>query len=565
MKLKKKIFMLTVCPVLLVGVVVILITLTVVRGALMEEIEDSLKGAATATYAAYDQNSGQYIQAENGDVWKGSYNISKSESIVDSIKEKSGVEVTFFYGSQRIMTSAVDKKGERILKSPAGDKIVQKVLKEGKEYFSEAVSIDGTLHYGYYIPVYQEGEEEPLGMIFVGSNKAQKDAAMNQILGTVIAVVLLVMLLCIAAAVIFSVSLTRPLQKGIGAVQAVAKGNLKTDIEEKSLQRKDEIGDLSRSIVELQSEMTKSIEKIADNSGAVMQASRELEDTARDAVSSMEEVENAVNSIAQSAEVQAEISRKTSDNVTVMGEKILETTKEVEQMEQNADAMRNSEERNAQTLQKLLDSNEQVQQLIQEISAQTKKTNDSARKIREVTDMIASIAEETNLLSLNASIEAARAGESGKGFAVVASQIQQLAVQSNESSKRIEEIIKQLLQDSDEAVETMEKVTDTISAQSGNMEETRHASAEVMEKLRQSLSSMKVIEDRVTYLDHSRKEIVDTVTELLDIATRNAATTQQVCATANMVTGTFEQVEGSTQSLREVANGLEESMQHFHC
>lgn len=565
MKLKKKIFMLTVCPVLLVGVVVILITLTVVRGALMEEIEDSLKGAATATYAAYDQNSGQYIQAENGDVWKGSYNISKSESIVDSIKEKSGVEVTFFYGSQRIMTSAVDKKGERILKSPAGDKIVQKVLKEGKEYFSEAVSIDGTLHYGYYIPVYQEGEEEPLGMIFVGSNKAQKDAAMNQILGTVIAVVLLVMLLCIAAAVIFSVSLTRPLQKGIGAVQAVAKGNLKTDIEEKSLQRKDEIGDLSRSIVELQSEMTKSIEKIADNSGAVMQASRELEDTARDAVSSMEEVENAVNSIAQSAEVQAEISRKTSDNVTVMGEKILETTKEVEQMEQNADAMRNSEERNAQTLQKLLDSNEQVQQLILEISAQTKKTNDSARKIREVTDMIASIAEETNLLSLNASIEAARAGESGKGFAVVASQIQQLAVQSNESSKRIEEIIKQLLQDSDEAVETMEKVTDTISAQSGNMEETRHASAEVMEKLRQSLSSMKVIEDRVTYLDHSRKEIVDTVTELLDIATRNAATTQQVCATANMVTGTFEQVEGSTQSLREVANGLEESMQHFHC
>ena len=215
MKLKKKIFMLTVCPVLLVGVVVILITLTVVRGALMEEIEDSLKGAATATYAAYDQNSGQYIQAENGDVWKGSYNISKSESIVDSIKEKSGVEVSFFYGSQRIMTSAVDKKGERILKSPAGDKIVQKVLKEGKEYFSEAVSIDGTLHYGYYIPVYQEGEEEPLGMIFVGSNKAQKDAAMNQILGTVIAVVLLVMLLCIAAAVIFSVSLTRPLQKEI--------------------------------------------------------------------------------------------------------------------------------------------------------------------------------------------------------------------------------------------------------------------------------------------------------------------------------------------------------------
>ena len=145
----------------------------------------------------------------------------------------------------------------------------------------------------------------------------------------------------------------------------------------------------------------------------------------------------------------------------------------------------------------------------------------------------------------------------------MASQIQNLANQSNESSKRIEDIIQKLIQDSDEAVQTMDRVTETISAQSGNMEETRRASAEVMDKLKQSLNSMKVIEDRVRYLDSSRSEIVDTVTELLDIATRNAATTQQVCATVNVVTDTFENVEESTKSLRKVADGLENSMQHF--
>ena len=563
MKLKKKIFIMTVCPVMLVGLVVMLITFTVVRGALMSEIEDSLKGAATAAYAAYNQNSGDYIQTENGDVWKGSYNISKSESIVDSIKEKSGMEVTFFYGSQRIMTSAVNKIGERILKSPAGDKIQKTVLEGGKEYFSKSVSIDGVMHYGYYMPVYQEGEAKPVGMIFVGTNKSQKDAAVNRIIGTVVAVVIVVMLIGIVAALFFSVTLTGTLQKGISAVHAVAQGDLKGDIDKKSMSRKDEIGDLSRSIVELQSEMTKSIEKIFDNSGEVMKASKELQNTAREAVSSMEEVENAINSIAQSAGVQAEISRKTSDNINVMGEKILETSKEVELMEQNAEAMSNSEEQNARTIHNLLESNEEVQKLIKDISSQTKKTNDSARKIREVTDMITSIAEETTLLSLNASIEAARAGESGKGFAVVASQIQNLANQSNESSKRIEDIIQKLIQDSDEAVQTMDRVTETISAQSGNMEETRRASAEVMDKLKQSLNSMKVIEDRVRYLDSSRSEIVDTVTELLDIATRNAATTQQVCATVNVVTDTFENVEESTKSLRKVADGLENSMQHF--
>lgn len=76
------------------------------KSAMTDEIQDALKGTAAATLAAYDQNTGDYIQASNGDIWKGSYNISKSESLVDGIKENTGMDVTFFYGSQRIMTSA---------------------------------------------------------------------------------------------------------------------------------------------------------------------------------------------------------------------------------------------------------------------------------------------------------------------------------------------------------------------------------------------------------------------------------------------------------------------------
>ena len=90
------------------------------------------------------------MMAENGDVWKGSYNISKSENLVDNIKSKSGMDVTFFYGKTRIMTSAMDDDGNRILASEAGDKIIKTVLEGGEEYFSKAVSLDGNLNYGYY-------------------------------------------------------------------------------------------------------------------------------------------------------------------------------------------------------------------------------------------------------------------------------------------------------------------------------------------------------------------------------------------------------------------------------
>lgn len=562
--LRKKIFSFTVFPVFILGILVILLSLTVVKGALVNEIKEALQSAATATFAAYDQNSGSYIEGTNGDIWKGSYNISKSESIVDSIKEKSGMEVTFFYGTKRIMTSAIDKNGDRILGSPAGEKVTQTVLEGGEEYFSRSVSLDGTLFYGYYVPVYQQGNDAPIGMIFVGANKAEKDAAVNQIVYTIIGVILFLMAVCVAASIVFSGSISRSLKESIGVVQSVAAGDLRTAINPRLLKKRDEVGDLSRAIKQLQNEMTKSLEAIADNSKAVLQASGALEGTAKETTSSMQEVENAVTSIAESASMQAEISGTASDNVAEMGEKIEQTSLEMAEMKRNATAMQESEEKTVQTIHKLLESNTDVQALIQEIAEQTRQTNESAQKIKEATDIIASIAEETSLLSLNASIEAARAGENGKGFAVVADQIQKLATQSNESSQRIEDIINQLIMDSDKTVETMERVTETIFAQTDNMQQTELMTQEVMVKIKESMNSLSVMENSVAYLDRSRNEIIRTVTELSNIAKQNAVTTEEVRATVNVVTEGFGQVEGSTEGLKSIANGLEESVEHFN-
>ena len=563
MTLKKKILSLILLPVLVLGLVVIILSMTVIKGALIREVRLALQSVATATYAAYDQNSGDYVESTNGDVWKGGFNISKSDSIVDTIKEKSGVEVTFFYGDRRIMTSAKDKDGNRILGSRAGDVIVEKVLNGGQEYFSKNVSIDGTLYYGYYVPVYQSSGAAPVGMVFVGAQKSEKDAVINQIVYAIVFMVVFLMAACMLLGFIFASSLSRSLKKSIGAVQSVATGNLRTPVDEKLLKQKDEVGDLTRGIKRLQDEMTRSIEFIASNSKAVLEASGALETTAKETTSSMREVENSMNDIAQSASQQAKISGDASVYVAQMGEKIEQTSREVDELKMNAEAMRESEEETAATMGRLLESNSEVDRLIREIAQQTKQTNESAQKIKEATDIIASIAEETSLLSLNASIEAARAGENGRGFAVVAEQIQKLAQQSDESSKKIDEIIRQLIEDSDRTVGTMEQVMSTVFAQTEHMQQTSEKTQEVRERLGVSLDSMAVIEESVAYLNKARQEIVRTVQELSDIAKQNAATTQEVCATVNLVTEGFGSVEGSTEDLRSIADGLEDSMGHF--
>ena len=562
--LKKKILSVAVLPVLLLGIVTIVITLTQVKSSLISEVKESLSGTAATTLAAYNQHSGSYLRADNGDVWKGGYNISKSESLLDNIKEESGMDVTFFYGNERIMTSAKDRDGNRILGSPAGEIIVEKVLKGGENYFSSSVSLDGTLNYGYYIPVYQKGtDSEPIGMIFAGVDKQAKDNTINGIILMVLLSVIFVMAACIVIAVIMSVSITRSLQKGISKVQKVADGELGSPIEEKLLKRNDEVGDLAKAIDTLQKALQNIVSKIAQSTDNIKMAANELGVTAKDTNYTMKQVEDAVSSISENITEQAKSTKTTTDNIVLMGDQIGRTSEEVGLLNQNADVMRKSSEQASYTIQQLRQINDKVKESINTITRQTNLTNESAQKIQAAIGIISSIAEETNLLSLNASIEAARAGESGRGFAVVASQIQKLAEQSNSSSCEIEEITNTLISNSDEAVEIMRQVHEIIDSQSQNMSDTENIVSKVMDGINTSLEKIEKIEYATEQLESSRNRIVETVEGLSDIAEQNAASTEETFAQTSQVSNTFEQIEAKADQLKQIADELSDIMQHF--
>ena len=562
--LKKKILSVAVLPVLLLGIVTIVITLTQVKSSLISEVKDSLSGTAATTLAAYNQHSGSYLRADNKDVWKGGYNISKSESLLDNIKEESGMDVTFFYGNERIMTSAKDRDGNRILGSPAGEIIVEKVLKGGENYFSSSVSLDGTLNYGYYIPIYQKGtDSEPIGMIFAGVDKQAKDNTINGIILMVLLSVIFVMAACIVIAVIMSVSITRSLRKGISKVQKVADGELGSPIEEKLLKRNDEVGDLAKAIDTLQKTLQNIVSKIAQSTDNIKMAANELGVTAKDTNYTMKQVEDAVSSISENITEQAKSTKTTTDNIVLMGDQIGRTSEEVGLLNQNADVMRKSSEQASYTIQQLRQINDKVKESINTITRQTNLTNESAQKIQAAIGIISSIAEETNLLSLNASIEAARAGESGRGFAVVASQIQKLAEQSNSSSCEIEEITNTLISNSDEAVEIMRQVHEIIDSQSQNMSDTENIVSKVMDGINTSLEKIEKIEYATEQLESSRNRIVETVEGLSDIAEQNAASTEETFAQTSQVSNTFEQIEAKADQLKQIADELSDIMQHF--
>ena len=565
MNLKKKILAITIGPVLILGIITILFTVTMVKNSMMDETKDALKGTAAATLAAYDQNTGDYLETSNGDIWKGSYNISKSENLVDRIKDNTGMDVTFFYGDKRIMTSAMDENGNRILKSKAGDVIVEKVLNGGEECFSEAVSIEGTLNYGYFMPVYQNGSDTDIvGMIFVGTNKHDKDAVIMRLLGSIVAAVAAIMLVCLIVSTKLASTISRNIRTSIKAVEKIAAGNLNVQVNNKLLKSKDEIGDLSRVTITLRDAMQRTILEINQNVQKLLEASSLLGTAADNTNGTMNKVRSAVNRIVENSAEQAENSKSTSEHMRLMGENITETSAEVEALNSNAEFMHQSSEKAAETLSNLQHINSEVERIIGEVQEQTNRTNDSVQQIHKATAFITSIAEETDLLSLNASIEAARSGESGRGFAVVAEQIKKLSEQSNQSSSEIEETAMMLSEDSQKAVEIMQKMQEIIVSQSESMQDTQKVVEEVVAQIANSMQSIQQIKETTEHLANVRNEVLQAVETLSNIAQDSVSGTKKTYEDTEEVVDTFKQVYMSAEQLREIADQLAGSVQYFH-
>lgn len=554
----------TIGPVVLLGLLSIFFMLTTVRSSMMEEIEEGLKGTAAATLAAYDQNTGDYMESSNGDIWKGSYNISRSESLVDRIKDNTGMDVTFFYGDRRIMTSALDSNGDRILNSPAGERIVEKVLQNGEEYFSNSVSLDGVMNYGYFMPVYQNGsDDEIIGMVFVGTDKESKDAVVNGIIFGIGAAVCVAMILCIGVGLKLATSISHNIKKSISIMGRVAEGDLTVWVDDKMLKRKDEIGDLSRVTVKLKDTLKGILKGISENSASLLEASKALGTAADTTNGTMNEVQNAVSQVVANSTEQSKNSESTSENMRIMGEHITETSTEVDTLNQNAASMQKSSKKTADTLAQLCHINEEVERIIVEVKEQTDRTNVSIQKINSAMEFITSIAEETNLLSLNASIEAARAGESGRGFAVVADQIKKLAEQSNQSGHEIEETTKALMEDSAREMEIMQRMQEIINEQSGSMQETRTNVSEVLKEIEDSMQSILQIRESTGRLAESRGEVREALEKLSQIAHDNVDSTQQTYTETQEVLDTFKQVYDSAGQLKKIADELAQSMQYF--
>lgn len=372
-----------------------------------------------------------------------------------------------------------------------------------------------------------------------------------------------VLVICSILGFIVAMQLVKPIERTTKKVTRLAELDFTAQEDKKVRIRKDEAGVMNQAIITLQQELGSVISNINDQCSKLYNSAGNMAQSVEETLNTVEQVEKAVNEIAEGATSQAHETQTATEQIIVMGNMIQETNADVEELRENARGMRSAGEQAMEILNALGAVNQQTKDAIAVIARQTDVTNESAMKIKTAVDIITDIAEETNLLSLNASIEAARAGEQGRGFAVVAGQIQKLAEQSNQSAQQITGIIELLIHETQRSVETMTEVKEVIEKQDENVSQTEKAFEGVKAGIDQSIEGIRTIARRTSELDEARVKVVDVVQNLTAIAEENAASTEETSASATEMGAIMGSMDSNARELNEVADELHNTIAKF--
>jgi len=359
----------------------------------------------------------------------------------------------------------------------------------------------------------------------------------------------------------FAIFIVRYIRKNLDEVNkginAVADKNLAVEIKE--IEGKDEIAQLSRSVIKLKSQLLGMMGVLQQSSDGLNNSSVLMLKNTTSSAESMQSIDVAASELAVTASQQAEDILNIANEIANVERIVAECKERTEDLEKVCGQIEDSTKTGMDTVNELMKVTERNNDAFEKIFAVIAGVEKNANTIGRASEMIASIADQTNLLSLNASIEAARAGEAGRGFAVVADEIRQLAEQSAESVNTINKMIEELANSVSEATSASELVRGYVKKQSESVNNTKTGFASIVDGTDVVNSDVVILNDVNMRLGESIIAIQSLVETLSASSQENAATAQELSATTATVTSTIVDLEDTGKSL----NGSSEELRNI--
>ena len=524
-------------------------------------MKEQLKSAEYSFGQIMDGLSDGDYRYENGTLYKGDYDVTANENVLTEFKENTGIEVSIIVGDVRGATTMSDADGKSMKGRSISETVYEK-LKAGETVYDQKLEIGSKNYLAYYLPI-KNASGEIYGSLFVGYDKNTVSAMTRSNIYKMVGTLCVIAVATMAVIAFLMRSIGKVLHNTVDHLEEVADGSLNVMVQNKILERNDELGEVSRSLQKLVSSFKEIVKNIMTASAELDSFSGEFKGSFDNIKESISNINTAVDEIANGATQQAGDTQRANEEVINMGDALDSTAGNVIALTDSAQKMSDYNSSANEILEELLEISKKTNQSVDDVQKQTDETNRSAMEIQEATELIASIASQTNLLSLNASIEAARAGEQGRGFAVVAGEIRTLADQCSESADKIANVVHELLDNSNQSVHTMNEVMVSIGQQNEKLENTLKMYAQLNDEIHTVSQAIHEISVQVDGLGDAKNAVLELLESLSAISEENAASTQQTSASMSELSNIVEECTEKTAGLLTLSADLRDNTTKF--
>lgn len=370
------------------------------------------------------------------------------------------------------------------------------------------------------------------------------------------------LLLVICIGIIFAVNyITKPLQPMMKEVQLLADGDF-TD-RPLDVRSRDELGQLAVAMHHMRTEIASVLKKVNESTESLASSAEEMNATTEQSAQASAQVATSITRVAQSAAQQFGAVGSTSTAIDALSNDIKDITQRTASAVEKGHEAANVASEGQRMLSSTIEQIRQIEESTRESAKVVTALGERSEEIGKIVDAISSIADQTNLLSLNAAIEAARAGEAGRGFAVVADEVKKLAVSSQEEASHIAELIGMIQKDTENAVRDMQAGSAQVQEGTARIISTGEAFERIVAIVAEVSEQIESISTAVKRMTANGQTVHENMQTIDSASHETAQESETVSATTEEQTAAVQEIADASRQLASLASDLQQNVRRF--